>query len=390
MSTPVTGVSGRRKRTPIGIPQGRRSKVVQKSGNIKWMSGSSSEHWNNLTAAHQDDAEKMMNPSHFSEGLQLMVEGGDAAATTIGLQAQIAVLQAAVQQQQHQLAAQQEVAQQQAEQLSLAAEAAEQRAEDLRAAYEKAEAEAAAAREKAETAIMQQQQQQQAGLDLCLVRIKLAGRFRASNYVPGAVRIARADNPPAGCRLIMGVIPVSACPHYALECELLLDKLGSLPIKSGQADEKRRQLALDFEQHPCPIATDIMIPALVEAKELRGGRKIPTQANIIQSKPGCMQQKLHWDYDPNLLQCRPRGVWKPASVILALQEGCRIVVWDVAVGGPVSVHIPPGCMLVFDGDVVHAGSWYVSSNVRVHVYLDVDGMERAPNHTWMSQLEKYM
>ena len=147
-----------------------------------------------------------MNPSHFSEGLQLMVEGGDAAATTIGLQAQVAVLQAAVQQQQHQLAAQQEVAQQQAKQLSLAAEAAEQRAEDLRAAYEKAEAEAAAAREKAETAIMQQQQQQQAGLDLCLVRIKLAGRFRASNYVPGAVRIARADNPPAGCRLIMGVL----------------------------------------------------------------------------------------------------------------------------------------------------------------------------------------
>jgi hypothetical protein len=28
--------------------------------------------------------------------------------------------------------------------------------------------------------------------------------------------------------------------------------------------------------------------------------------------------------------------------------------------------------------------------VRVHVYLDVDGIERAPNHTWMSQLEKYM
>ena len=388
MSTPVTGVSGRRKRTPMGMF--RKSKVVQKSGNLKWMSGSSTGRgFNDLNAPQQLDAMKMMNPSHFSEGLQLMVEGGDAAATTIGLQAQIAVLQAAVQQQQHQLAAQQEVAQQQAKQLSLAAEAAEQRAEDLRAAYEKAEAEAAAAREKAETAIMQQQQQQ-AGLNLCLVRIKLAGRFRASNYVPGAVRIARADNPPAGCRLIMGVIPVSACPHYALECELLLDKLGSLPIKSGQADEKRRQLALDFEQHPCPIATDIMIPALVEAKELRGGRKIPTQANIIQSKPGCMQQKLHWDYDPNLLQCRPRGVWKPASVILALQEGCRIVVWDVAVGGPVSVHIPPGCMLVFDGDVVHAGSWYVSSNVRVHVYLDVDGIERAPNHTWMSQLEKYM
>ena len=42
------------------------------------------------------------------------------------------------------------------------------------------------------------------------------------------------------------------------------------------------------------------------------------------------------------------------------------------------------------GFVVHAGSWYVSSNVRVHVYLDVDGIERAPNHTWMSQLEKYV
>jgi hypothetical protein len=35
MSTPVTGVSGRRKRTPMGMF--RKSKVVQKSGNIKWM-----------------------------------------------------------------------------------------------------------------------------------------------------------------------------------------------------------------------------------------------------------------------------------------------------------------------------------------------------------------
>ena len=125
------------------------------SGNIQWMAASMrGEFWDDLTAAHLDDAQKMMNPSHFSEGLLLMVEGGDAAATAIGLQAQIAVLQAAVHQQQHQFAAQQEVAQQQAEQLSLAAEAAEQKAEDLRAAYAKAEADAAAAREKAETAII--------------------------------------------------------------------------------------------------------------------------------------------------------------------------------------------------------------------------------------------
>ena len=83
MSTPVTGVSGRRKRIPIGMY--RKSKVVQKSGNIKWMSASSSSLWNDLNAAYQDDAQKMMNPSHFSEGLLLMVEGGDAAATAIGL-----------------------------------------------------------------------------------------------------------------------------------------------------------------------------------------------------------------------------------------------------------------------------------------------------------------
>ena len=98
-----------------------RKKVVHKSDNIKWMDACSHPLWDDLNAAQLDDAQKMMNPSHFSEGLLLMVEGGDAAATAIGLQAQIAVLQAAVQQQQQQLAAQQEVAQQQAEQLSLAA-----------------------------------------------------------------------------------------------------------------------------------------------------------------------------------------------------------------------------------------------------------------------------
>ena len=47
------------------------------------------------------------------------------------------------------------------------------------------------------------------------------------------------------------------------------------------------------------------------------------------------------------------------------------------------VPLEPGDVLVFEGDVVHAGAQYASLNTRVHAYLDAPGVERKVNHTWM-------
>ena len=64
--------------------------------------------------------------------------------------------------------------------------------------------------------------------------------------------------------------------------------------------------------------------------------------------------------------------------------------WDVRWGcerpppSPgVEVHIEVGDILLFDGDVVHAGAAYTSANTRLHVYLDVAGVGHEANTTYL-------
>ena len=42
-----------------------------------------------------------------------------------------------------------------------------------------------------------------------------------------------------------------------------------------------------------------------------------------------------------------------------------------------------GDLLVFDGDCVHAGSAYTTTNTRVHCYLDSCTHARKVNQTWL-------
>eukprot|EP00966_Prymnesium_polylepis_P245049 5667969-Prymnesium_polylepis.1 len=45
--------------------------------------------------------------------------------------------------------------------------------------------------------------------------------------------------------------------------------------------------------------------------------------------------------------------------------------------------LQPGDILLFEGDVLHAGAKYESAcNTRVHVYLDVPDLRRKPNTNW--------
>lgn len=40
-------------------------------------------------------------------------------------------------------------------------------------------------------------------------------------------------------------------------------------------------------------------------------------------------------------------------------------------------------MLLFEGDVVHAASAYEDENVRVHVYVESDEVQRRPDTTYL-------
>ena len=48
----------------------------------------------------------------------------------------------------------------------------------------------------------------------------------------------------------------------------------------------------------------------------------------------------------------------------------------------VVVRLAPGDVLVFDGDVAHAGASYCECNLRLHTYLDVPEVVRERDHTW--------
>ena len=68
-----------------------------------------------------------------------------------------------------------------------------------------------------------------------------------------------------------------------------------------------------------------------------------------------------------------RGIRKkPLGALLALEEGTKLAVHGIG-----DVLLQRGDCLVFDGDLVHAGSAYPDApNTRVHVYLDVPTVER--------------
>ena len=116
--------------------------------------------------------------------------------------------------------------------------------------------------------------------------------------------------------------------------------------------------------------------ALQLARELEG-REVGA-FNLLGSKAGCRQQHRHWDWDPASVDALNDRL--PRGVVLACEDGARLVVFrDVHDVEGQYVELNAGDVLLFDGDVLHAGALYEKDNLRVHVYLDVPALKHEPN-----------
>lgn len=113
-----------------------------------------------------------------------------------------------------------------------------------------------------------------------------------------------------------------------------------------------------------------------------------TTWSVLQSRPGCAEQRPHTDYDvedPGFQAAMAAGS-PPFGVLTALEPGTHLVTYGLRGSATredrQDVCLEPGDVLVFRGDVVHAGAAYDSDNVRLHAYLDSNMVERRGNSTW--------
>lgn len=123
---------------------------------------------------------------------------------------------------------------------------------------------------------------------------------------------------------------------------------------------------------------------------------------LLVSESGCKAQLPHADYQYSVLKgankpcpegkrATMKGVEVPLGAIFALED-CTLEVWPGALllkpgvtSGPwikkKQIRLEAGKMLIFRGDLVHAGSPYQSMSMRLHFYLDNKLIDRTSNST---------
>jgi len=155
-------------------------------------------------------------------------------------------------------------------------------------------------------------------------------------------------------------------------------------------DRKRKQIALGNEIVPELKASidDLLRRRYCKLK--------PTNMVVLHSKPGCQQQNPHCDYeqlDNGRIFAEARDDLIALGCVIAVMDGTRLEVWPRSMrvrsrqpsGLPIAretLQLNRGDMLVFRGDLTHAGSAYDTDNFRLHTYLDSPAIKRDPNRTW--------
>jgi len=130
---------------------------------------------------------------------------------------------------------------------------------------------------------------------------------------------------------------------------------------------------------------------------------VPNTMTALTSEPGCKAQLPHCDYVPSYELALASDTLAPLGCLVAIEPDTKLRIWPSSIRlsyladgqrdsyiqnvtkGPIKceeVTLYPGDILVFRGDLVHAGSAYPNGNTRVHLYLDSPNVDRVANTTW--------
>ena len=217
--------------------------------------------------------------------------------------------------------------------------------------------------------------------------------------------ITRSKIAKALCDLVYSGPGFSILKGWAPDPSHVVDTYRRISVEpifnSSTNDNKRKQATLVYKSNnikagpyvPTPPRTDWLNAVLTkigkESQRMIGG------VVLLRSEPCCQAQMAHCDYipKPDMLESTDSTV--PQLLLVALEDETTMDVWpgshrlvrgSTDIQDPVSVvHVSlnKGDALLFRGDLVHAGSAYTQSNVRVHFYLDSPLVKRVANRTWI-------
>ena len=162
---------------------------------------------------------------------------------------------------------------------------------------------------------------------------------------------------------------------------------------AGMSVNDGRRLQLPFSKL-VDVPEAVELHKLVVAEMLkRFPHRRPNDLVMLVSESGCQSQREHSDYTrANLLRVGQDDDQMPLACIIALHDGTTIDVWPGSIRWaqrtfneslvPLKVTLNRGDVVFFRGDLVHAGAASTLFNIRLHIYLDVDGVSRSANYTF--------
>jgi hypothetical protein len=120
-------------------------------------------------------------------------------------------------------------------------------------------------------------------------------------------------------------------------------------------------------------------------------RHYANDMNLLRSDEGCLGQLAHTDLTQIALRLTPDDCM-PLGSVIGVMSNTPFDLWPGAIRCfdppadgriflPKRLILQPGDILIFRGDLVHAGAPFDTFNVSIHVYLDVKGVLRYENDT---------
>lgn len=153
-------------------------------------------------------------------------------------------------------------------------------------------------------------------------------------------------------------------------------------VDSRHNDKKRVQLPVDKIVDAAPFKSTLT----ARLAPLFPRHTVDSMVALM-SKLMCKAQLEHTDYSPKTL-AGATDETMPLASLCALMDGTLFDVWPGAIRfdrtrsyKPMQIKLNKGDVLIFRGDLVHAGAACPGEmeNVRIHAYLDAAGIQR-PKH----------